>query len=348
VLSKIWDIAFDTLTGWRYWAAVQPIVLILLAGLAGQLLAFEYVRSQYGLTPSLGVFLGSYVSQRIFLVTTAVAGLWLLFRLQPGRANRPAPGRIRTFITTHRPAILYRATVTVIVLALTAWVWVVSSPTQVSHITVKFMGLSDDLRSDALAYLVYELNRPQHEWHFDVDFRPFNELELTSVERQSCDQDPQPLLCYAEKMAAESGPIIGITGQPLNGTAFATHRGMASIISTADAARYAPLSSYEYLAYKIILQSMLIHLDAHGGLPANSFVATTSSMGGVFQTAPDPDTLKSTILAARLSPEEQGLLLNRFGPEYLAVCSNLLSLEWLYDGRVRTNLEKVFAVKLSK
>jgi hypothetical protein len=49
-----------------------------------------------------------------------------------------------------------------------------------------------------------------------------------------------------------------------------------------------------------------------------------------------------------LSPEEESLIFNRFGPEYLGVCSNLISLEWLYSPRVRTNLSKIFGVNLSR
>jgi hypothetical protein len=147
---------------------------------------------------------------------------------------------------------------------------------------------------------------------------------------------------------ASDAPVIAITGRPLNGAYFATHRGRASVITTADRASYAPLTSYEYLAYCIVVQSMLLHLDMNGGLPDGAFAPGSASRGDVFQFAPERDTLKSTILAARLSPAEESLVFNRFGPEYLGVCSNLISLEWLYSPRVRTNLSKIFGVDLSR
>jgi hypothetical protein len=218
----------------------------------------------------------------------------------------------------------------------------------VSHITVRFMGLPEDVRSEALAYVIYELNRPQRQWHFDVDYAPFNELVLTSRERERCQADAQPLLCYTEQLAAARGPVIAITDRPLNGAYFATHRGLASVITTADSSSYAPLTTYEFLAYTIVVQSVLLHLDMNGGLPTDAFAPRSSSTGDVFQFAPERATLKSAILAAKLSPEEESLIFNRFGPEYLGVCANLISLDWLYSARVRTNLSKIFGVNLSR
>jgi hypothetical protein len=52
------------------------------------------------------------------------------------------------------------------------------------------------------------------------------------------------------------------------------------------------------------VQSVLLHLDMNGGLPADAFAPRSASAGDVFQFAPERDTLKSTILAARLSPQE--------------------------------------------
>ena len=285
---------------------------------------------------------------RIALVTLAVLVLMLLLRVEPHRDARQVPGRIALFFEQNRPAIVYRSGVTLLVVAVTAIGFLVRSPSRVSHITIRFMGLPADVAPDALAYVIYELNRPQHQWHFDVDFAPFNELALTSREKEHCQNEPQPLLCYAEQMAAQHGPVIAITDQPLNGSYFATHRGRASVVTTVDSGSYAPLSQYEYLAYMVVVQSVLLHLDSSGGLPSDAFAPKSSSTGGVFEFTPDRETLKSTILAARLSPEAEELIFNRFGPEYLGVYANLISLDWLYSTRVRTNLTKVFGVELSR
>jgi hypothetical protein len=347
VLWKFWDILTGYLKDKAWWRAVQPFAFVILAGIVGEVFAYQLVRTQYGFSPDVRVFLGSYVSVRIAIVTIAALALMLLFRLEPGQGDRPSPGRLRAFYQRNRKSILYRTAVTLLVVACTAAGFLARSPSRVSHITVRFMDLPDDVRSDALAYVIYELNRPQRQWYFDVDFAPFNPLALTSKERARCETEPQPMLCYAEQMAS-GGPVIAITGQPLNGAYFATHRGRASVITTADQTSYGPLTTYEYLAYCIVVQSMLLHLDMNGGLPERAFAPGTASRGDVLQFAPERDTLKSTILAAKLSPEEESLIFNRFGPEYLGVCSNLISLEWLYSPRVRTNLSKIFGVNLSR
>jgi hypothetical protein len=93
---------------------------------------------------------------------------------------------------------------------------------------------------------------------------------------------------------------------------------------------------------------MLIQLDAHGGRPANAFEPGTTSSGGAFEFVPGRDMLKATLLASRLSPEQEALIFNRFGPSYLRVCSDLLSLDWLYAPRTKHNFEKLFGVALSR
>jgi len=348
VLWKLWDVVTGYLKERPWWRAVQPFVIVVLAGGIAEAFAWQFVRTQYGFSPDLRVFLSSYLSARIAIVTLAVLALILLLRLEPRAEAPPAPGRVAEFLRRNRRTIAYRTMVTVLVAAAAALGVMMRTPSRVGHLTIRFMGLPDEVRPDALAYVIYELNRPQRQWQFDVDFTPFNLLALTSRDRERCEHDPQPLLCHAEQMAEDRGPVIAVTDVPLNGTYFATHRGAASVITTADAASYAPLSQYEYLAYMIVVQSVLLHLDATGGLPDDAFAPGSSSTGDVFQFVPDRDTLKSVILAARVSPGAEELIFNRFGPEYLGVYANLVSLDWLYSSRVRTNLSKVFGVELSR
>jgi len=118
-----------------------------------------------------------------------------------------------------------------------------------------------------------------------------------------------------------------------------------SVIATVDQGYYAPLSTYEYLAYCLVLQSILIHLDMHGGgLPPGAFEPSAASHGGVFQFNPTKNVLKATILAAQLSPREEAMLFNRFGAEYMNVCRQLLTLDWLHSERVVKNLTVHFGV----
>jgi hypothetical protein len=241
---------------------------------------------------------------------------------------------------------------TAIVVTAAGVVFFATSPTRVSHITIRFMDLPPDVRSDAFTYIVYEMNRIQRQWFFEVDARPFNEAALTSAEYNACnpegDENAQPLLCFAERKAASDGPLIAITSKPLNnGIFFATHRGTASVVTTADAASVAPISNYEYLAYMVVLQSMLVQLDAHGGRPADAFAPGSRSTGSTLEFAPAREMFKPAMLAPRLSPAQEAVIFNRFGPAYLGVCAQLLSLDWLYAPRVKDNLGKLFGVSLS-
>jgi hypothetical protein len=348
VLWKLWEIVTGYLKDRPWWQAVQPFAIVALAGGIAETLAWQFIRTQYGFSPDLRVFLSSYLSTRILVVTGAVLLLLLLLRVEPSVEASPTSSRVAEFLRRNRRVIAYRGTVVILVAAAAALGVMTRAPARVGHVTVRFMGLPAELRPDALAYVIYELNRPQRQWQFDVDFTPFNPLALTSTERAGCEHDPQPLLCHAERMAEGRGPVIAVTDVPLNGAYFATHRGAASVITTADAGSYAPLTQYEYLAYMIVVQSVLLHLDSTGGLPDATFAPGTASTGDTFQFVPDRDTLKSTILAARVSPAAEELIFNRFGPEYLGVYASLVSLDWLYSSRVRTNLSKVFGVELSR
>lgn len=100
--------------------------------------------------------------------------------------------------------------------------------------------------------------------------------------------------------------------------------------------------------YNILVQSTIIHLDQHGALPKDAFTHRDTAHGGVFQFNPRKDAIKSLILAASLSPGEEALLLNQFGPEYLRITKDLLSMHWLYSPQVTSDLNTFFGVKLSR
>lgn len=221
------------------------------------------------------------------------------------------------------------------------------TPNRVTNIRIKFLDRPSSFDREALAYLVYELNRRQKDWYFVVDFDVFNSASLTSTEDAACSRSDRPMLCYTEA-AASGKPMIGITEKSLGGAYFAEHRGTFSAISTYDRQAYEPLSTYEYLTYNLVVQGLLIHLDAHGrGLPEGSFQPATTSHGGVFEYTPRREAIKATILAARLSPSEEELLFNRFGPAYLASCKEMLSLDWLRSDPTARNLKDIFGVTLS-
>jgi hypothetical protein len=347
MLWNLWEAVLGYLEKQRYWNAIQPFVLVGFGAVAVEVATFEYVSRQYGST-SLALFLRSYLSIRILIVSVAIALLILLLRTRTASGRARTSGRVIAFVRTHRRRIGYVALVTGLIVAAAAAAIVATSPSRLSRITIRVMDLPADVKSDALTYLIYELNRPQRQWYFEIESRPFNELALTSAERQQCAGDSEPLLCYAERTADTEGPLIALTARPLKDAFFATHRGLASVITTADMDSYAPLTNYEYLAYLIVLQSVLLQLDAHGGLPSDAFAPGTSTSGDVFAFVPTREMLKASLLAPRLSPRQEALIFNRFGPAYLGVTVDLLSLDWLYTPRVKGNFDKLFGVTLSR
>jgi hypothetical protein len=344
MLGKIPDIVVGYLKGRPYWPVIEPFVVVALVWGAAQTLAYNWLASGTSFNPTIGMFLASYLSMRITITAAGMVAIMLILELR-GRADESAAtGRLAAYWRAHRRGIAYRSLGIALVLMAVGIGFLVYSPSRVGHITVRFVSLGADVKPEALAYLIYELNRHQRHWQFNVDFKPSSLEELPSDAGVDCDRRPQ--LCLAEGLAA-GRPFIAITRESLGGAYFAEHRGGVSVISTSDPG-YAPLSVYEYLVYCLILQSIVIHLDLEGGLWDEAFAADALSRGGLFQFVPEREALKSSILAARLSAAEEALLLNTFGADYVATCATLLSMEWLYTERVRGNLEDVFEVSLRR
>jgi hypothetical protein len=193
----------------------------------------------------------------------------------------------------------------------------------------------------ALAYLLYELNKLQRHWYFEVDFDTFDAAELSSAERTACGERP---LCHARAVAG-GGPFIGITTESLGQDSFWQNDRLTSVISTHGWANYAPPSVYEFLAHGIVVQSILIHLNAHcSGLPTGAYAPSRAARGDLFQFAPRRQAMKAEIMAAHLSPSGEELLLNCFGVEYMTTSATVLTLDWMRTRRVEENLRRAFGV----
>ena len=349
-MNKLLDYLLGYLKGKPYWAAIEPFVLVAVGWGTVQLFAYQWLSASSSFKPSTEVFLGSYLSIRITIVAVGLVAILLVTRAfrRKDKDDAPGPvGRLAMYWQRNRSWIVRRSIAVALIVAAVVVGFRVYSPNRVSHITVRFMSLDDDVTPEGLAYLVYELNRRQRHWYFNVDFREFSQEMLTSTQAQRCGGDERPQLCQALALS-EGEPFIGITTESLGGAYFAEHRGVVSVISTFDRDTYSPLSTYEYLAFCLILQAIAIHLDASGALPEDAFAESEVSHGDPLQFVPKKEALKSSILAARLSPDQEALLLNEFGSDYAAACASLLTMEWLYGGRVRSNLEKVFGAKIGR
>ena len=342
-MGKLFELLVEWLKTSKNWKRIQPFVVLGFGYVTAEVLAFEYIQSQYGFKPSLQLFLGSYFFFRITAVFVGLAVLLAVFqhRTTPGETSRL--GRMRSYLHRHQPVIVLRSLAVLLVVVGVAVAFRHYGPQRVSTIRVKLLNELEEIKPDALAYLIYELNRQQKSWFFELDFDPFNPAKLKSTEAEAAARQQRRMLYYAE-LTARGDPLIAITEESLGKAFFCEHRTNVSVISTFDK-DYAPLTTYEYLGYCLIVQSMLIHLDVHGGgLPEGAFKPGTSSHGGVFQFNPTRDVLKATILAARLSPDEEALLFNRFGADYMNVCRRLLTLDWLRSERVVKNLATHFGV----
>jgi hypothetical protein len=352
MILKLWDAIGGYLRDKPYWSKIQPAFTLITLYLTVQVLAYQYVEWRYGLSPSLSLYLRSFVCKQITLVFAAIAAGGLLFALQGRTGEESSRSRIAGALRRHGRTLLVRLAVVGLLLAVVVPLLVGLSPNKVSHIRLRFLDVPETLDVKkkpfdqyAFVYLIYELNKMQRTWYFEVDFSPFDELSLTTKERARCAGNEKSL-CYAEKLAAGK-PLIAITGQPLGADTFWQNRARVSVISTHRWQELQPPSVYEFLVYSVTVQSLVIHLNEHcKGLPHGAFHESRIAYGDLFQFSPKRREMKSVILASHLSPAGEELLFNCFGPEYLSTASKLLTLDWLHSPKVTQNLAKSFDVGL--
>jgi hypothetical protein len=346
MLEKLGQWILDYLKEKPFWARVRPFVVLAAVGVAALIAAYKYVEWRYGIALDVGLFLRSYITRQVLIVFGGLVVGLLLLQYAPQIPGLLRVPRIGTFVRTHGRAIVVRSAIVLVVAVVIFALLRATSPDRVTHIRIQFLETPPAVEKDALAYLVYELNRRQKSWYFEFEFDDFNAAALPSAEQRFYRDHPERTFALAER-AAGGGPYIALTGESIHPTLFCASRGPVSVISTEDRSAYLPLSDYEFVVYSLIVQGIVIHLDQHGGVPPEFFERATTSRGSVFAFSPDPRALKSVILTAELRSEEEALLLNRFGPEYLQTCKSLLSLEWMRTGRVAGTLKNVFGVKLA-
>ena len=339
-----WDPLLQYLKERSWWPRVQPFFVIGTVWFACEVLAYRLIQTEIGITLPLSLFATSYASIQITVTFLGLVALLLLFKVGGGKGAPTTPGRIGRYYQEHRQIILFRLAATAITATLVGFVIQTTTPKKVEQITVMFLDTPDDVKLDAFAYLLYELNRRQSGWDLSLDFDEFNEVALESRQVRQCAADERPRLCLA--IAAAAGkPLIAITRMPLGGAYIAEHRGLVSVISTSDYSGMKSLSIYDYLMYNVILQSILIHMDSTGGLPQAAFERRSGSVGSLFEFRPTKGAFKASLLAAKLTPHEESLLFNRFGARYMNATRDVLSLSWLHSPRVAGNLKKHFDVQ---
>ena len=341
MIEKFVGLLLDYLKAQSYWPLVQPVVSLLSLYVISCVIGYQYIEWRYHFTPELSTFLHSYLVKQISVTYLAIALLALLLggtRWKTG-VRTAAAARIKGGFRSGARNLVAAG----IIVVLATGVFLHFAPHRVSPIKIGFIDDPTSFDEFALTYIVYELNRLQTDWHFTLNPDPLNRGSLSSTENAQCDKDA---LCYA-KLIANGQPFIGITETDFNEDSFWINSGVVSVISAGQWKQYEPPSTYEFLAYSMIVQSTIIHLNLNcSGLPAGVFQQSRLSYGDLFEFIPRRNQMKAAILAAHLNPGGQELIANCFGLEYMNTLDHLLSLDWLRSGRVRDNLEKTFKIKL--
>lgn len=378
MLSELWKTLLEYLKRTPYWDRIEPVALAGFLYVGVSVVVFQYLQWQYQVSLALPLFLQSYLFKQVSVAFWTLVLVYTVSTYGVGRhspnaaASMPQPGR-------QRARLAVKAIVVVLLVAVALFAWGRLAPhRKVSSIRVIFVprgefGLgpvssppalsaaaSQDFRKlkDALVYILFELNRLQRTWHFELDFTNFRRDFVPAEAQQACEQAETPGLCFAETLYrlehskdASFPPLVLITSDPLDPAAqryrFWLHRGAVSVLTIREWQGISTPSIYEYVAYTLLLQGLLIHLDAScGGLPPRPSEREGIIYGNVFEYYPRSEGMKAALLSGHLGPEDERLLLNCFGPEYMRQATQLLRLDWLRSGPVRANLRTVYGIDL--
>jgi hypothetical protein len=352
MLDGVLDAGSRLLKRLPFWHRIEPLFLLLLLFLATNVAVHQYVDWQYGLSPDPGTYVRSFLFRQVTIAFILVVLVYALLRKNV--PDGPGEGEgVRAWVGRHRRWVASRIVGVSLLVWAAALVFVWTTPSgAAANVRVKFHppdGVLSEMSFDpwALTYLLYELNREQQVWQLAVDFDEYDPL-LTGTGEVDCDSPRRQLLCSALEFNRQDSPggepLILLTHEGFgSGTAgrsyYWLHWGPVSVVSYGDWAFENP-NVYEYLVYSIIVHSLLIHLDAS----CTDFSApprSDSVRGGTFEPQVNRPLMQASVMASHLSGDLEELLLNCFGPAYAADAARLLSLDWLRDPRVQSNLASI-------
>src|SRR5215510_2749381 len=134
MLFDLWKIFTDYFKEKSYWPAIKGLFSLLSMYLTAVVLAYEYLHWQYGLQPSLSLFLRSYLFKQISLIALSVFVIALLFRLVDRRSGGPAEGTWAASLRKYGSGFGKRLAVTGLVLCLAYPVFNSLAPRKASNI----------------------------------------------------------------------------------------------------------------------------------------------------------------------------------------------------------------------
>jgi len=161
------------------WPLIEPVFTLFSLYVVSIVIAYQFIEYRYRFTPELPVFLHSYNRQadQRDLPDIRAAGARARDDLESGCAQRGRLEGRQLAADRREEARGSRADRSVWGGRLPAL-----APHRVSHITIKFLERPVSFDDYAFAYIVYELNRSQTDWHFMLDSDPFNRDSRTSKE----------------------------------------------------------------------------------------------------------------------------------------------------------------------
>jgi hypothetical protein len=368
------DKLFDALQGYLkrtpYWPVLEPIFLIGFLYVGVCVAAYQYLQWRYQVTLDLPLFLQSYLLRQVSVGFAAVVGSFLALTWR----RAPEQGRPRSRFEWALRIGLVLITGAAALYLLRLW----SPASEVSPIRVRFAAFDtfaakpEDTSASAgsekavadyqhlravTQYLLYEINHRQRAWQLEFDTTPFRTDLVTQADEERCSRDDTPPLCIAEALQRQMTggdtrrPLVLLTAQALGGGGtrawFWLNRGPVSVVTLKDWGGPGSAGSIEYLAYALVVQSVMIHMQAHCG-----FVQPPSGapegvvVGNVFDLQPGLDAMRAAVLTGHFSAKDERQLLNCFGPEYMRTAVSLAGLGWLRTEAVRETLRKVYGVEL--
>ena len=365
MVSDLWDALLGYLKRTPYWPVIEPVALVafLYAGVC--IVAYQYLQWRYQVTLDLPLFLQSYLLRQVSVAFAAVIGIFVALTYRREPHDRP---RSKAEWLGRAGLVLVTGAVALSLLKL----W--SPESRVSPIRVRFAafetfaGAARTAPSDqAVAeyqhlravtpFLLYEINHRQRAWQLEFDTTPFRSDLVTQADEERCARNDTPPLCIAEALHAQmvaagtKRPLVLVTAQPLGGGGtrawFWLNRGAVSVVTLSDWGGPGQAGAIEYLAYALVVQSVMIHMQDHCGFVQPPAGATEGVVvGNVFDLQPGIDAMRAAVLTGHFSPDDERQLLNCFGPEYMRTAVSLGSLDWLRAGPVRETLQQVYGVGL--
>lgn len=378
MLGDVWKALLDYLKRTPYWPVLEPVLLVGFLYVGVCVVAYQYIQWRYQVALDPSLFLQSYLFRQVSAGFVGVVGSFLALTVGRGAGAAsasvsPRPRgrwRIGGGLATRLVVVLLVGATTLYLLQ--RW----APESRISPVRVRFAAFGafaaapdhSPAREKAAAehqrlrevtqYLLYEINRRQRAWQLEFETRPFRTDLVAKADEDRCAQDDTPPLCIAEAYRramvtsqASYPALVLVTAEPLGGGGtrawFWLNRGPVSVVTTSDWGGPGSEGVVEFLAYGLVVQSLMIHMQTHCGLkepPAGAPEGVV--VGNVFDLQPGLDAMRSAVLTGHLSRDDERRLLNCFGPDYMRTATSLLSLGWLRSPPVSNNLTRVYGVKL--